>query len=577
MIATILAQAPKLTWLDWTIIGGYFAIIAVVAWLSSRKQNTSEDYFLAGRNIGWFAIGGSLFASNIGSEHVVGLAGSGSTSGMMMAHYELHAWCLLMLGWVFIPFYKRSGVFTMPEFLEKRFNATARGILTIVSLLAYVFTKVSVTVYAGGMVIATILPELMVATPWGVIDPFWTGALLTVVLTGIYTIFGGLRAVVWTDAFQAIILLVGAATLTLIELSKLGGWDITNGWQILRETVSVNKDNFSLWRPWNDPDFPWVGVLFGAPIVGIWYWCTDQYIVQRALAARDIKTARRATIWGAVLKISPVLVFLVPGMIAWALQANGALTLPVDLKGKIVEGKVFPTLVTELLPTGIRGLVVGGLLAALMSSLSSLFNSCSSLFTIDIYEKLNPEASEKHLVTVGRLATGMVVALGILWIPIMPMVSKFGLYGYLQTVQAYLGPPITAVFLLGLFSRRVNGAGAVAGLTVGFTLAMAKLACQIANDQMTGLGLIGQFGAMNWLYFSLLLFGISVVTIVIVSLLTPRQTAQKISGLTYASLTADDRKELRESWNLFDVIITAAILAIIVGIYIYFSFGFWTT
>jgi len=572
MIAALTAQADKLAWQDWTVIGVYFAIIGVVAWLSSRKQRTSEDYFLAGRNIGWFAIGGSLFASNIGSEHVVGLAGSGSTSGMMMAHYELHAWCLLMLGWVFIPFYKRSGVFTMPEFLEKRFNATARGILTIVSLLAYVFTKVSVTVYAGGMVIATILPELSI---FGM-NPFWTGALLTVVLTGVYTIFGGLRAVVWTDAIQAIILLVGATTLTLIGLSKLGGWDITNGWEVLRTTVSANKENFSLWRPWDDPDFPWVGVLFGAPIVGIWYWCTDQYIVQRALAARDIKTARRATIWGAILKISPVLVFLVPGMIAWALQANGQITLPTD-GGKIVEGKVFPTLVTELLPTGVRGLVVGGLLAALMSSLSSLFNSCSSLFTIDIYEKLHPEASERHLVTVGRLATGVVVALGILWIPIMPMVSKFGLYGYLQTVQAYLGPPITAVFLLGLFSRRVNGAGAVAGLTVGFTLAMAKLACQITNDQIPGLWLIGQFGAMNWLYFSLLLFGISVTTIVVASLLSPRQSTEKISGLTYGSMTADDRRELRESWNVFDVIVTAAILAIIVGIYVYFSTGFWTT
>jgi solute:Na+ symporter, SSS family len=572
MIAAIAAETSKLVWQDWTIIGVYFAIIAVVAWLSSRKQNTSEDYFLAGRNIGWFAIGGSLFASNIGSEHVVGLAGSGSTSGMMMAHYELHAWCLLMLGWVFIPFYKRAGVYTMPEFLEKRFNATARSILTVVSLLAYVFTKVSVTVFAGGKVIETILPEL---TFMGM-DPFWTGALLTVVLTGVYTVFGGLRAVVWTDAIQAIILLAGATTLTLIGLSKLGGWDIANGWEVLRTTISANKENFSLWRPYDDPDFPWVGVLFGAPIVGIWYWCTDQYIVQRALAAKNIKTARRATIWGSVLKISPVLVFLVPGMIAWALQSQGMIDLPLDGKGLIAKGKVFPTLVTELLPTGVRGLVVGGLLAALMSSLSSLFNSCSSLFTIDIYEKLRPDASEKHLVTVGRLATGVVVVLGIMWIPIMPMVSKFGLYGYLQTVQAYLGPPITAVFLLGLFSRRINSAGAVSGLVLGFTLAMAKLACQITNDQIPNLPLIAQFGAMNWLYFSLLLFGISVVTIVIVSLMTPCQSAEKIRGLTYGSMTDADRQELRESWTLSDLIITVAVLAIIVGIYIYFTFGFWT-
>ena len=570
MISTIIAQGSRLAWLDWTVIGAYFAIIAVVAWLSSRKQNTSEDYFLAGRNIGWFAIGGSLFASNIGSEHIVGLAGSGSSSGMVMAHYELTSWCLLMLGWIFIPFYKRSGVYTIPEFLEKRFNATARGILTVVSLLAYVFTKVSVTVFAGGMVIATVLPELAL---FGM-TPFWTGALLTIVLTGAYTIFGGLRAVLWTDAFQAIILLVGAAALTLIGLSKLGGWDITNGWQVLRETVSTNKAHFTLWRPAGDPDFPWLGMVLCVPIVGIWYWCTDQYIVQRTLAARDIKTARRATIWAGVLKISPVLVFIVPGMIAWAMHANGQIALPVDpVTGKIASARVFPTLVTELLPTGVRGLVVGGLLAALMSSLSSLFNSCSSLFTIDIYEKLHPEASERHLVTVGRLATGVVVVLGILWIPIMPLISD-SLYHYLQTVQGYLAPPIAAVFLLGLFSRRINATGAVSGLILGFALAAVKLTCQITKPDMW---LLGSMGEMNFLYFSVLLFGITVTSIVIASLLTSSPSAAKISGLTYRSLTADDRKELRESWNAFDVIMTVVILAIVVGIYVYFSFGFWTT
>jgi len=570
VIATIIAQGSKLAWQDWTVIGAYFAIIALVAWLSSRKQNTSEDYFLAGRNIGWFAIGGSLFASNIGSEHVVGLAGSGSTSGMVMAHYELTSWCLLMLGWIFVPFYKRSGVYTIPEFLEKRFNATARGILTVVSLLAYVFTKVSVTVFAGGMVIATVLPELAL---FGM-TPFWTGALLTIVLTGVYTIFGGLRAVLWTDAFQAIILLAGAATLTLIGLSKLGGWDITNGWQVLRETVSANKANFSLWRPAGDPDFPWLGLALSLPIVGVWYWCTDQYIVQRTLAARDIKTARRATIWAGVLKISPVLVFIVPGMIAWAMQANGQITLPIDpVTKRIASAKVFPTLVTELLPTGVRGLVVGGLLAALMSSLSSLFNSCSSLFTIDIYEKLHPEASERHLVTVGRLATGVVVGLGILWIPIMPLISD-SLYLYLQTVQGYLAPPIAAVFLLGLFSRRINATGAVSGLVVGFALAALKLTCQITKPDIW---LLGSMGEMNFLYFSVLLFAITVTAIVIASLVTSSPSAEKVSGLTYHSLTADDRKELRESWNAFDVIMTVVILAIVVGIYVYFSTGFWTT
>jgi len=540
---------------DWLVIGLYFAGIAAVVWWSSRRQKSSEDYFLAGRNIGWFVIGASLFASNIGSEHIVGLAGSGAKSGMAMAHYELHAWCLLVLGWVFVPFYSRAAVYTMPEFLERRYNPAARWILSLVSLVAYVFTKVSVTVYAGGVVFQTLLP----AETFGGLDPFWVGAVTVVVLTGIYTVLGGLRAVVYTDTVQTFVLILGSVCITAIGLSKLGSWGE------LRRLCG--SEHFNMWRPASDPDFPWAGILFGAPIVGLWYWCTDQYIVQRTLAAKNMQNARRGTIWGAYLKLMPVFLFIIPGMIAFALAKSGKLTLEKpDL--------AFPALVRELLWPGLRGLVVAGLLAALMSSLSSLFNSCSTLFTVDIYEKIRPGASERELVRVGRIATGVVVVLGIVWIPVMKLVSGV-LYQYLQIVQAYLGPPITAVFFLGVFWRRINGKGAVTGLIVGFVLGMAKLAFQIlAGIESVAQSLPGSlvaFGKFQWLYFCLALFGVCVVTVVTVSLLTRRPPPEKLDGLTYATVSAAARDEARRSWSAWDVVHTLIILSIIAAVYIYFT------
>ncbi|MHC4585609.1 MAG: sodium:solute symporter, partial [Planctomycetota bacterium] len=438
--------------LDWIAIAGYFGIMLVIVWwVVLQKQRTSTDYFLAGRHMPWFVVGASIFASNIGSEHIVGLAGQGSTSGMGMAHWELHAWCVVMLSWLFIPFYYRSKVFTMPEFLEKRFNPASRWILSIVSLIAYVFTKVSVTVYAGGVVFNVLLPEINIPiTDTFALNAFWIGALLTVTLTGIYTVLGGLRAVVYTDTVQTVILLVGSAFITIIGLNKLGGWGE------LQTICSDNIEKFALWRPNTDPDFPWLGILIASPIIGIWYWCTDQYIVQRALSAKDLKNARRGALWGSFLKVWPVMIFIVPGLIGYALHQKGLIEIPMKNGQEVLDGdQVFAVMVSSLLPAGLRGLVVAGLLAALMSSLSSLFNSCASLFTMDIYEKIKPKASERHLVTVGRIATVVVVVMGIIWIPVMERVSQGGLYKYLQDTQSYLAPPITAVFLLGLFFKRI--------------------------------------------------------------------------------------------------------------------------
>ena len=552
-----------LGFVDWAIIAAYFLLLSGVVWWSSRKQDSTKDYFLAGRNVGWFAIGASLFASNVGSEHIVGLAGAGASTGMAMAHWELHSWVLIMLAWIFVPFYYKSGVYTMPEFLERRFNSTARWILSLVSLAAYVFTKVSVTVYAGALVFKTLLPDTFGSPE----NAFWVGAFATVALTGVYTVFGGMRAVLFTDTIQAFILLIGSAFITYFGLQELGGWTE------LKSFVADDAAKYALWRPMSDPDFPWLGILMASPIIGIWYWCTDQYIVQRTLTARDLTTARRGAIFGAALKIWPVLIFLVPGLIGAALHAKGAIQIPTNEAGEIVGDQVFPTLVAEMLPVGFRGLVVGGMLAALMSSLSSLFNSSASLFTVDIYQKLRPNASEKSLVNVGRMATFVVVGLGLLWIPIMPRIASGGLYQYLQSVQGYLAPPITAVFLLGLFYKRTTAPAAVTGLGLGTLMGLGKLTIQAIYG--TGEGKISDpdwlaaVGDFHFLYTSGILFAATVTIVLLVSHITTAPDDERIKNLTYDSI---DKEEIRASWNGWDLIATVVVLILTFGIYAYFSF-----
>lgn len=551
---------------DWIIIAFYFMILVGIVWWSSRKQDTTTDYFLAGRDIGWFAVGASLFASNIGSEHIVGLAGSGANNGMAQAHWELHAWIMIMLAWVFVPFYYRSGVFTMPEFLERRFDSRSRWVLSIVSLVAYVLTKVSVTVYAGALVFRTLLPYTF-GTPD---NAFWVGAIVTVVLTGIYTVLGGLRAVVYTEVMQTALLLIGSVFITWFGLEALGGWGE------LKSVLAADPGRFALWRPNSDVDFPWLGVMIASPIIGIWYWCTDQYIVQRTLSARSLKDARRGAIWGGFLKVWPVFIFLVPGMIGFALQQKGLLQIGVGPDGKVLGDMVFPSMVASLLPVGLRGLVVGGLLSALMSSLSSLFNSCATLFTVDVYEKLKPGKTERHLVRVGRIATGVVVVFGLLWIPIMKQISEgnSGLYDYLQNVQGFLAPPITAVFLLGLFNKRINGHGAFWGLVIGFIVGMAKLTVQTlyqtgAIDGSTWLGAIGAF---NGYYFSGVLLLISVTLIIAISYSSTPESEDQIRGLTFGSVTPEQKATNRASWDWREVAGTSVVLGLVLGVYLYFTF-----
>lgn len=536
--------------LDWIVLGGYFAILLGIAWwVMSKKNKTTEDYFLAGRNVGWFVIGASIFASNIGSEHVVGLAGTGAESGMPMAHYELHAWIVLLLGWLFLPFYMRSGAFTMPEFLEKRFDSRSRWFLSLFSIAGYVLTKVSVTIYAGGIVVSQLL---------GI--GFLEGAIAIVVITGLYTILGGMRAVVYTEAFQTIILLLGSMVITIMGLHAVGGWNE------LRETAG--SSHFNMWRPASDPEFPWTGMLIGGTIVGIWYWCTDQYIVQRTLAAHNIKIGRRGAIFGAYLKLSPIFIFLIPGIIAFALKKKGIITYE-------KSDQVFPTLVQYLLPAGLKGLVAGGLMAALMSSLASVFNSASTLFTVDIFKKMYPDTPEEKLVRTGRIATGVIVLLGMLWIPIMQKIGGGVLYQYLQSVQAYIAPPITAVFLLGILWKRINAKGAIATLLFGLLMATIRIIAELTyldNGQLAegATGPLASFAAINFAHMAIYMFVACVVVCSVVSLATEKPSLERIQGLTWGTLTPEQKREARNSYSKADVIVSVLLAAIVIAVLVYF-------
>lgn len=538
--------------LDWVVLGGYFAILfAVAIWVIIQKNRNTEDYFLAGRNVGWFVIGASIFASNIGSEHVVGLAGTGAESGMPMAHYELHAWIVLLLGWLFLPFYMRSGSFTMPEFLEKRFDAKSRWFLSIFSIIGYVLTKVSVTIYAGGIVVSSLLGFT-----------FFEGAIITVVVTGLYTVLGGMRAVIYTEALQTIVLILGSLLLTYKGFEAIGSWEELK--------TLAGAEHFNMWRPASDPEYPWTGMVFGGAIVGIWYWCTDQYIVQRTLAAHNIEIGRRGAIFGAYLKILPIFIFLIPGIIAYALSQKGVLSYE-------KADQVFPVLVQTLLPTGLKGLVAGGLMAALMSSLASVFNSSSTLFTIDIFKKLYPETSEKRLVRIGQIATAVVVVLGMAWIPIMEKIGGGTLYRYLQSVQSYIAPPITTVFLLGILWKRVNAQGAIATLFFGLLMATVRIIAELTylddNGQLIdgASGFLATYADINFAHMAIFMFIACVFVCIGVSLATAPQSEAKLVGLTFGTLTEEQKASAKNSYAIWDVVASVALVLFIIGILFYFQ------
>lgn len=518
--------------LDWSIIAVYFVIVFAIGFYHSRKERNSSEYFLAGHSVGWFAVGSSLFATNISSEHFIGLAGSGASTGLAVGVYEWSASiCLLLLGWLFVPHYLQSKVFTMPEFLEMRFSPGCRWYLTGVSLFAYVFTKISVSLFAGGILIREIVG-------WD----YMTSAILLVVATGIYTVYGGLAAVIYTDVFQAVLLVAGAVILTVMGLNQVGGFEVLRS--------SLPPDFFHIVKPASDPNYPWVGTIFGTLILGTWYWCTDQVIVQKTLSAKNLQQARYGTLFCAALKVLPVFIMVLPGLIAKALW-------PAEVTGD----NAYPLLVMRLLPPGIKGLMVAALLAALMSSLSSVFNSCSTLLTMDIYKKLKPEASEKQLVNFGRLSTVGIVVLSVIWIPFIRNLND-QVYQYLQSVQAYVGAPIAATFLTGILWKGATPRAAITTLLVGGGIGAARFLMDVLRNAFKmDLGILNDVVAFSFLNFSVGVFALCVGLMVVVSKASAMK--QGVEGLTM------EFRELRGS--TMEWAATAAILVTVVGLWVHFA------
>jgi len=548
---------------DLSIIGFYFILVLWIAWWASRgggsnKGNRdSKDYFLAGKNEGWFVIGASLFASNIGSEIILGVSGAGARGEMPQANFEIFAaLILILLGWVFVPFYLRTGVFTMPEFLELRYSKACRNYLSVVSLLAYVLTKISLIIFAGALVFETM----------GI--PFWTGAIITVVATGFYTILGGLKAVIYTDMIQAFILLAGTGAVTYFGLIQLGGWNV------LIETISeasLQPGNppadrfFNLWRPSGDSEYPWTGMLFGAPILGVWYWCTDQFIVQRTLSAKDLSNARKGTLFAGYLKLLPVFIFFIPGVIAYALAQKGMLEFSLEN-----PDHALPAMITELLPIGLKGLAISGLLAALMSSLSSAFNSSSTLITFDFYKQRKPEATEKELVWVGQIATLILVIVSLGWIPFMKTLMSGGIFHYLQSVQAYISPPIAAVFLFGLYFKWINARGAIVSLWVGFAFGMLRLITEYLSKEgliiITNGTFLESLLAINFLHYAIVLFVFSTFILMLFSKLGRPQKPETLKLVTFQKIDL----KLKPKFST-DLILTFTLIVLVLLIWILFS------
>ena len=559
--------------LDWIVIALFFvALIGIIWWVVRQKQNNAADYFLGGKDATWIAIGASIFASNIGSEHLIGLAGSGAASGMAMAHWEIQGWMILILGWVFVPFYSRSMVYTMPEFLERRYNSASRTILSLISLISYVLTKVAVTVYAGGLVFQQVFG---IDTLWG-IDFFWIAAIGLVLITALYTIFGGMKSVPYTSVLQTPILLLGSLIILVLGLKELGGWD-----QMMSICSQVKVNEYgdtmtNLIRDNRDAQFPWLGALIGSAVIGFWYWCTDQFIVQRVLSGKNEKEARRGTIFGAYLKLLPVFLFLIPGMIAFALHQQSGSFLPLLANGNLNTDAAFPTLVAKLLPAGVKGLIVCGILAALMSSLASLFNSSAALFTIDFYQRYKPNTDPKKLVRIGQAATVVIVLLGILWIPIMRSIGDV-LYLYLQDVQSVLAPGIAAAFLMGICWKRTTAQGGMWALISGLVIGMCRLGAKVYYSNAavipggdTSNWFQWMFYDTNWLFFCGWMLVFCLVVAIVVSLFTKKPDPAKIQGLVFGTSTPEQRAATRASWNAWDMINTVIILGITVAFYIYF-------
>lgn len=531
--------------IDSLILVLYLIVILAIAFYSSRKKDRDfSDYFLSGKNVGWFAIGMAIFATNISSEHFIGLAGSGATRGLAVAQFELMAiFILIILGWFIAPIYIKSGVTTVPELFEKRFDSRTRKFLSGLSIGIYFLTKIAVTLLAGGILFYKMFGLNI-----------YTFAILIILITGVYTIIGGAVSVQKTQVVQAFLLIFGAILLTAFGLSEVGGY------AGLR--AKLPADYFNMFKPMSDPDFPWTGIIFGAPIIAFWYWCTDQYIVQRLLGAKSIDDARKGSLLAALLKVLPLFILVIPGLIAVALFPD------------IVGDEAYPVLLaSNLLPIGIKGLVIAGLLSAIMSSLSGVFNTIATLYVNDFYRLKYPEANERKLVLIGRLATTFVVVAAILFVPLVKAINS-EMYLFLQSTQAFVSPPIVAVFIFGLLFKKLSAEAAYYTLIIGEVIGLSRF----ATDVLINLGYVNHplliaFSHINFLHFAILLFLICTVILFSINYVTIKKKINDINYLDYSLreslLDIPSFKKIRNSRPSF--VMSAFILLIIIGVW-----GLWS-
>lgn len=567
--------SQQFVWLDWLIIAVGVTLVAWAVYRAVQKDKrlqggeTSGGYFL-GKGEPWYVLGAAIFAANIGSEHLVGLAGAGAKTGMGMGHWEMQGWMILILGWLFVPFYQHAGVFTMPEFLNRRYTRTTSSWLSIITLISYVLTKVSVTAFTGGIFMESLLGL-----------PFWYGAIGLIILTGVFTVFGGMKGVMTLSKIQTPILIIGSFLVLFLGLAALGDGSIAGGWTAMMDySKTLNEGygtNHLMHFDKQDPlynQFPGVWVFVGAAIIGFWYWCTDQHIVQRVLGQQEgesneqvMKRARRGTIAAGYLKVLPVFMFLIPGMIAAALAAKSGSGFEMH-----TTDEAFGSMVKFVLPAGVKGIVTIGFISALVASLAAFFNSCATLYTVDFYKPKHPDASEAKLVWVGRAATWTVVVLGLIWIPVM--MGLGGLYEYLQDVQSLLAPSIVAVFALGIFSKKITPKAGEAGIIVGFAIGMTRLICNIFKGDLNNIAALkdslGWFWNTNWLIFEIYLLVFIMLLMVAVSFFTPQASEEKLKGITFLTQSAEQKASTRASWSAIDVIASLGVVLLCVLFYIYF-------
>ncbi|XP_051993207.1 sodium/glucose cotransporter 5-like isoform X2 [Xyrauchen texanus] len=540
---------------DIIVIGAYFMLnVAVGIWSSCRvSRNTLSGYFLASRDMAWWPIGASLFASSEGSGLFIGLAGTGAAGGIAVAGFEWNAtYVLLALAWIFVPVYVSSGIVTMPEYLGRRFGGERiRTYLSVLSLMLSVFTKISTDLYSGALFV-------QVCLGWNL----YLSTVLMLVVTALYTIAGGLAAVIYTDTLQTFIMIIGAIILTITAFNKIGGYNNLESVYLKAVPSKIipnttchlpRADAMHLFRDPVHGDLPWPGMTLGLTIIATWYWCTDQVIVQRSLSAKNLSHAKGASILASYLKMLPMIFIILPGMISRALYPDTVACVDPEECMKVCGAEVgcsnlaFPKLVIELMPSGLRGLMIAVMMAALMSSLTSIFNSSSTLFTMDIWKKYRRGATEKELLLVGRIVTVILVVISVVWIPILQSANSGQLYVYIQSVTSYLAPPVTAIFVLAVFWKRTNEAGAFWGLMVGLAVGLSRMVlefvyppprCSVFDPAPSVLR------SVHYLYFAIILCTFTAIVVVVISLLTPPPTEEQTHNLTWWTLNNSTEREI---------------------------------